>query len=143
MNPLGLALQMYAQESDGRLPNGWADLAWAEQITPAIFVCPSADDTRPDTGDFKQDVASLDDPAGGHCSYIYTGAGLSLKDGQNRFVLAFEPLTNHGGRGMNVLFSDDQTEWLDAKTNAKAIQHLVADFHSHVRPIVLRRPDPR
>ncbi|MGN6507647.1 MAG: hypothetical protein ACTHM6_18980 [Tepidisphaeraceae bacterium] len=65
-----MALQMYAQEYDGRLPNSWADLAWAEQITPAIFVCPSANDTRLDTGDFKRDVASLDDPAGGHCSYI-------------------------------------------------------------------------
>lgn len=50
----------------------------------------------------------------GAVSYAYLGKGLTSADlNQNPdIVLAYEPLSNHGGFGMNVLFGDGTVEWV-------------------------------
>jgi prepilin-type processing-associated H-X9-DG protein len=41
-------------------------------------------------------------------------------------VLAYEPLTNHNGRGANFLFADGHVGWLDAPTATKVVAELAA-----------------
>jgi len=39
-------------------------------------------------------------------------------------VVAFEPLSNHDGRGMNVLLGDGHVEWLDAALAARVLTEI-------------------
>jgi prepilin-type processing-associated H-X9-DG protein len=58
-----------------------------------------------------------------HLSYIYCGAGLSLKDPPTA-ILAYEPLSNHGGKNISVLFLDGHVELLPHDRAVKLIDEL-------------------
>ena len=102
----------------------------SEDLSPQAFVCPSSNDMPvPTLATTQATAAGLRQP--GHCSYIYLGTGLTDQMVAPDMVLAYEPLTNHGGTGMNVLFGDFHVEWL-ARGDA---MDLLTRIKGGVRPV--------
>jgi hypothetical protein len=66
----------------------------------------------------------------GVSDYIYVGDGLTTSSSVDSVVL-YEPLSNHGGDGMNVLFAEGHLEWVDAS----ACQPILRQAAARVRPI--------
>jgi prepilin-type processing-associated H-X9-DG protein len=132
MRALGQAIQMYANNNHGKLPDDLAALRNEEDISPAVFVCPSSSDqpaSGPTTRAVREDFAKP-----GHVSYLYLGGGLSIAIFQDRdIVLMYEPLSNHGGSGMNVLFGDGSVEWVQGP----GAQKILAQVTSAQRPVKL------
>ena len=62
----------------------------------------------------------------GHVSYIYLGKGLSAESATEGTVLLYEPLSNHTGDGMNVLFADFHVEWLTAAEASTVLKQVAA-----------------
>jgi prepilin-type processing-associated H-X9-DG protein len=118
MHQIGLAIIMYQNDHNQNYPNSLPELL-EEQITPGAFVCPSSNDTA-STGATTQAIAA-DWAKPGHLSYIYLGKGLNDKTAMADTVVLYEPMSNHAGEGMNVLFGDGHTDWVNATVGAKII----------------------
>jgi prepilin-type processing-associated H-X9-DG protein len=117
LRQIGLACLMYAKDDpQGRFPPRFEDALLKEDISAVVFCCPESNDT-PAKGPTTQ--AAVDQlAAGGHLSYIYAGAGLTNRSDTNSIV-AYEPLKNHHGEGMNVLFADGHIDWLTTEQAQK------------------------
>lgn len=134
LRQIGYAIQTYASGHGGKLPDDLITLIGSEDLPPAVFVCPSSPDI-PAAGPTTQAVMNaMRQP--GTVSYIYIGKGLTSSDLTADVVLAYEPLSNHGGTGMNVLFGDGHLEWLDGKL----AQSVVSLGKSGQRPATLPFP---
>lgn len=124
LRQIGMALQLYATFHDGHYPDDLAVLylSNADDLDPGdMFVCPSSNDVVP-TGDTPEArAASLKEP--GHCSYIYLGQGLAEPVDPGR-ILATEPLSNHDGEGIMVLFADGHAEWFDEPKAEQLLEKL-------------------
>jgi prepilin-type processing-associated H-X9-DG protein len=108
LQQIGLAIRLYANDNKGQYPDTFTTLLANEDITPAVFVCPSSNDS-PAGGPTTQ--ATLDDlTSGGHLSYIYAGRGLTTSTATSNTVVAYEPLSNHHDK-INVLFGDGHVEF--------------------------------
>jgi hypothetical protein len=120
MREIGRALRLYADENGGSLPDDLRPLVRNETLDPFHLICPGSDDDESAPGATPQERADhlLD---GGHCSYVYLGKGLSFGDG--RAVLV-EPLENHEGIGLNVLYGNERVEWLDRPAATKLLLSL-------------------
>lgn len=124
LTQIGLALSAYASQNDGRLPDDLAALLPAVDIASHVLVCPATQATPAVASSVERAVAMIrladhytnihDLPRPNHCSYAYRGKGqtLPLPAGQ---VLAFEPLANHDGDGVNVLFGNGEVRFVDKK----------------------------
>lgn len=122
---------MYAQDHGGKLPNDLVTLFKTEDLSSFVFVCPSTSDV-PAAGPTTQAVMNaMKQP--GTVSYIYVGKGLTSSDLTADVILAYEPPSNHGGTGMNVLFGDGHVEWLEGKL----AQSVVSQGKSGQRPASL------
>ena len=134
LRQIGLACLMYANVHADQYPDTLSTVLRDEDITSDVFVCPSSNDT-PATGPTTQAiVANL--TAGGHLSYIYVGKGLTSA-APSGAVLAYEPLTNHGGAGMEVLYADGHVEFQDTVTARKIVSELQSG-HNPPRPEKLK-----
>jgi prepilin-type processing-associated H-X9-DG protein len=111
LRQIGQALQMYANDYPGALPPSFDYLITREDIEADAFVCPASSDAVA-RGPTTQAVAATVVGSPGHCSYIYAGAGLSSQSLTPQHILAYEPMTNHGNDGMNVLFGDGRVEFV-------------------------------
>lgn len=120
---LGQAILMYANDNCGRYPDHIEKLL-VEEIIPDVFVCPSSNDTpavvRPTTQATGANLIS-----GGHLSYIYVGSTFTTSVSDNAIV-AYEPLSNHGGDGSNVLFGDGHAEFFQPPMMTKLLAELSA-----------------
>ena len=96
-------MMLYANEHQGHFPDG-IDGLLEEDITTAVFVCPSTNDTPAAVGPTTQSTAT-NLLANGHLSYVYLGAGLTEPQKAD-LIKAYEPLSNHQNQRMNVLFGD-------------------------------------
>jgi prepilin-type processing-associated H-X9-DG protein len=118
LHRIGEAAQRYAADHGWHYPDD-IDGLLTQGVTPADFVCPKSADSPAAPGPMAQataaNVKSL-----GHCSYIYLGKGWMTKDATADKVLAYEPLKNHGGQGMNVLYGDGHVDWV-AANEARAV----------------------
>jgi hypothetical protein len=104
LRQIGQAILLYTNDFKGRYPDNFGDLLLTQDITSAVFDCPTTNDT-PAVGPTTQ-AAIVNMATPGHCSYIYVGKGLTMQTVQPTMVVAYEPPANHGNAGMNVLFGD-------------------------------------
>lgn len=132
LHQIGLGILLYQQDHGGRYPDTLGELVELEGISPACLTCPAADD-EPATGPTTRAVVA-DLVAGGHLSYVYVGRGLTDNTVADDTVVCYEPLANHSGAGMNVLFGDGHAEWVP---RAKAVG-TVARLAAGERPVRLR-----
>jgi len=109
LRTIGEALTLYAANHDHKYPVDLSALL-SEDLSAATLVCPSSNE-EPAIGATTQAVLA-DFATPHHCSYLYLGKGLSQPLPSDR-VIALEPLENHQGKGLNVLFGDMHVEWLD------------------------------
>jgi len=112
LKQIGYAIQQYASDNGGHYPEDWRTLLLNENesVNAGDFICPSSDDEWPPGATTREIANNLMQPH--HCSYIYYGKGLSTPVASDR-VIAAEPLENHDGEGMNVLFGDGQVKWVE------------------------------
>jgi prepilin-type processing-associated H-X9-DG protein len=123
LRQIGLACLMYANGHSDQYPDSLATVLRDEDITADVFVCPSSNDAPANGPTTQAIVANL--TAGRHLSYIYVGRGLTSAASADT-VLAYEPLTNHAGQGMEVLYADGHVEFQDAVTARKIMAQLQA-----------------
>jgi prepilin-type processing-associated H-X9-DG protein len=118
LRQIGQAIQLYANDHGGHYPNDLLTILLNEDVTGAVFVCPSSNDV-PATGATTRELSdNFNQP--NHCSYIFFGKGLSTPIAANR-VIAAENLENHGGAGMNILFGDGHVEFENKDEAAKLL----------------------
>jgi prepilin-type processing-associated H-X9-DG protein len=128
MKQIGLGAIMYANNNGSRFPPDLATIFQDEDLIPEVFVCPQTP-TPPPAGPTTQAVAAqLKRP--GVSDYIYVGDGLTTSSLDDSVVL-YEPLSDHGGDGMNVLFADGRVVWVEGKASRSILQQAAAG----VRPI--------
>ena len=132
LRQIGQALQIYSTEYGGMYPPSFDELLTTQDILFETFVCPSSSDERADWqgGTTQQSLRTFRVPGG--CSYVYaldgqhvTAASLTAKH-----VLAYENLSNHGHKGMNVLYGDGTVTWVDTR----AAEHVVAELQAGHNP---------
>ena len=117
MRQIGQAMMLYATENQGAFPPRPEDLLLSQPITSDVFVCPSTTDTKAPGTSAVAAAAKLS--AGGHLSFIYVGAGLNSNATPDT-ILLYEPITNHSGDGINVLYGDGHVEF-QSKAEANRI----------------------
>jgi hypothetical protein len=112
LKQIGLAIKPYADAHGARLPDDFGVLLMESDLSADVFICPASEtDEERATGDTPDAVAKqLMQP--GHCSYVYLGKGL-VWPVESRRVLAVDLPDNHQGDGVNVLWGDCATEWVD------------------------------
>lgn len=123
LHQIGIALLIYSHDHQGRYPDTFADLMLAESLGPEVFICPSSSAVRSSASTLREAAADLSNPA--HCSYIYAGKRMT-SDAPAEAVLAYEPLENHQGDGINVLFGDGHTNFIGRAAAEKLIAELKA-----------------
>jgi prepilin-type processing-associated H-X9-DG protein len=141
MRQIGQAIAMYANNCGGRFPDDLGALYVDQDLSASVFLCPNSNDTpAPPAPTTQATAAALLQP--GHCSYIYLGKGLTDQTVTPDMVLLYEPLADHGGSGMNVMFGDFHVEWMPA-SDAQAILNQVAARTMPVRfPMTLPTSAP-
>ena len=117
MKQIGLAIAQYENDNQLQLPPDLQTLESAANLPPAVFLCPSSNDT-PALGATPQAIGASLGP--GHLSYVYVGAGLTGPTATRDVVILYEPLSNHRNEGTNVLFGDLHVEWIKG-ANAQSI----------------------
>ena len=124
MRQIGQALHMYAASNGGQFPPDLPTLLAAPGlgVDSATFVCPSSHDTAAPGGTPAAQAGNL--TKGGHLSYVYV-PGLTTRAPGNT-VLLYEPLTNPGNDGINVLHVDASVRWVPRAQAQTTIQQAQA-----------------
>jgi hypothetical protein len=123
---IGDSIQLYANENKGAFPPNFEALLQSQDIFPGLFICPSSNDDPATGNTLEERAAHL---SKGHNSYIYLGAGKSMKiltHSSINLVLAYEPLSNHNHAGMHVLFADFHVEFIPKPQAQKVSAELQA-----------------
>jgi hypothetical protein len=117
MKQIGGALLLYAMDHGHRYPPDLGTLLAARGLPTEVVVCPGSGQT-PARSAAAGDLA-------GHVSYVYIGGGMTDRESADTVVL-YEPMSNHGGAGMYVLFGDGRIEFLDKAGAGKMLEGLRA-----------------
>ena len=125
MRQIGQALLLYANSNGGQYPPRLEDLLLAGNITADVYVCPSSKDTIAPGATAQAQAAVLS--SGGHESYIYIPNLNTSASAQT--VLLYEPLTDHSGAGMNVLYGDGHVEFDTRQQATGIIAEIQAGFN--------------
>jgi prepilin-type processing-associated H-X9-DG protein len=129
LHQIGLALSLYAGDNGGHYPESFDQLLRDEQLTSAVFVCPSSNDEAA-AGDTQAAVITeMEKPH--HLSYVYLGKGLTTATAKDDTVIAYELPDNHQGDGMNMLFGDGHAEW----ESIKAANELINKARAATQPV--------
>ena len=135
LRQLGQALTIYANDHEGRLPDSLEEMLASVDVTNDVMICPSSNDEIAPRGEPSEIIANIrarglrtriDEPQGQprHCSYIYLGKGLSTGAITPATVLIVEPLANHDGDGINVLYGDGRVDFITTE-KAKGLSGLL------------------
>ena len=113
---IGLAMQMYADEHEGKYPDTYEVLLKEACLTTTkVFICPSTHDRIPGEGypeDFREATLEQLKLAPENCSYTMVG-GLKRDDLPDDFILVHDKSAdNHKGEGRNCFFNDGHSKWL-------------------------------
>ena len=117
LRQIGQAIGLYAQGHGGQYPPSLAVLFATEDITAEVMICASSTDEKSAAAEMKgveAEVAAAEANAPGHkhcLSYVYVGKGLTDKTATEKTIVAYEPLENQAGQGVNVLFGDGHVEF--------------------------------
>lgn len=143
LRAVGQALLAYAHdERRMAFPPDLRSVVAAGRVSPDRLVCPATADTPAPGGTPQQQAAALtpDGDGGGggdggrHVSYAYVpGASAVATYGT---VVAYEPLTNHAGRGIHVLDAQGVVYSVPAGDAERVIAELTAGQNP---PPTLRR----
>ena len=119
MRQIGQDIAMYANtDRNHQFPEKLEDLlTFDPSLSHTVFVCPSSNKLPPSNA---QQIAS-----GSNDSYIYLGKDLNASASPDTVIL-FEPLSDHNGEGMNVMFGDFHVEWLTKSEAQKILDQQAA-----------------
>jgi len=134
LRQIGQAILLYTHDHAGQYPDSLGILLLNEDMIPPVFICPCSNDSASAQPTTREQAAEIN--AGKHCSYIYLGRGMTTNLVAPHCVIGYEPLANHSGDGMNVLFGDGHVEFID-KIHAASILTQVAAGKTVVRYPVL------
>jgi prepilin-type processing-associated H-X9-DG protein len=120
LRQIGQGLMIYALDHGGAYPDDLRSLLLDKDVdlNVEVLVCPASNDEKASGRTVEEIAENLEKP--GHCSYIYLGRGVPETAEAETRVVAVEPLRNHDGEGMNVLYGDGHVEWL-VKEEAEAL----------------------
>lgn len=107
LRQIGTAIELYARDHDGVLPDSFATLARSGDLVPEVFTCPSSTAERADS---IEKLATR--PTKDNCNYTYLGDGLRHPDVNEDVILMVENLDDHDRDGINILFGDGRVEFL-------------------------------
>jgi prepilin-type processing-associated H-X9-DG protein len=134
LRQIGLAMVLYANDNGGHYPAMIADVL-EEDIAPVALICPSTTGTPAITGATTQATAA-NVVAGGHLSYVILSKGFTSPVPAGA-ILAYEPLSNHQGKGMNVLFGDGHVHFIQVNDAKKMLAEL-STGHNPPRPEAMK-----
>ena len=122
---IGLALLMYANEHNQKYPPDLGTLVKAEDLNPAVFVCPDSHTEVPPglTHDQQADWTNV------HADYIYLGNGLGNGVPAEQ-ILVYEKPGAHSGQGMNLLYGDGHVEWQNTGEAMREIDAQQKKIHA-------------
>ncbi|HEY1686166.1 MAG TPA: hypothetical protein VGG19_15475 [Tepidisphaeraceae bacterium] len=109
MRQIGQAILLYSNEHNGKFPPDLGTLVLTEEISPRVFLCPSASSHLP--AGFS--TMSAEDQAvwvSKNSDYIYLGKGMNSSVNPDLIVL-YEKDANHRRDGMNILFADGHVDF--------------------------------
>ncbi len=133
LRQIGQAILLYAMDNKGVSPPTLDVLIAADGMSPEVFVCPSSNNVKA-SGATTQQVIQNFRANPKQCSYIYVGAGLTQKTATAEHLMVYEPLANHG-TGIDILYGDGHTDWLDKRE----AQYVISELQSGHNP---PRPQP-
>jgi prepilin-type processing-associated H-X9-DG protein len=128
LRQIGTSIIMYANDHRGALPPDWSTLLVVQELTPELFICPSSNDDK--ASGATPDELLRDFKKHGRCSYVYVGTAPPIGSARRFHVLAYEPLANHAGKGIHVLYADGRVVWHDADRATR----LIADLQAGINP---------
>lgn len=126
MREILLAILMYANEHNGQFPPSLDVLLVTEDINAETFVCPSSSLTWAPGATAADQAASMRADPAHYLSYIYLGRGLSNDPGVPLQIVLYEPLSDHGGDGINVGYSDGSVTWMNRQQAIAAINAAIS-----------------
>lgn len=132
LRQIGLGFQMYANDNQGQLPPDLMTILATQELTSAVFNCPSSSDVPAAGATPQQMLQDFQNP--GRYSYVHAGFTGTALTATADHVLAYEHAANHDNRGMNVLYGDGHVQWLEKP----AADHVVAELkagHNPPRPM--------
>jgi prepilin-type processing-associated H-X9-DG protein len=132
LRQIGQGIFLYAMDNRGRFPPDLDALMLTQDLTFEVLVCPSSNDTKA-TGPTTQAALNAMHAQPGHCSYIYVGGSLTKQTATAQHVVAYEPMSNNRGAGMNVLFGDGSVQFLNQAESTYLLAELKAG-HNPPRP---------
>jgi prepilin-type processing-associated H-X9-DG protein len=132
LRQIGQGIFLYAMDNRGRFPPDLDALMLTQDLTFEVLVCPSTNDIKA-RGPTTQATLHAMHAGPGHCSYIYVGGSLTSQTVTAQHVVAYEPMSNHRGAGMNVLFGDGSVQFLNQAESTYVLAELKAG-HNPPRP---------
>jgi hypothetical protein len=132
LRQIGQGVYLYALENQGKFPPDIDALMLTQDLTFEVLVCPATDDVKAVGATTQATLQDLHSRPG-RCSYVYIGGGLTSATATGRHVVAYEPLSNHGGSGMSVLYGDGAAEFLPQSEARYVLAELKAG-HNPPRP---------
>ena len=126
MRSLGKVCWMYALDHNGAFPSKWSEIT-IYSANPTIFNCKS-------TSQPPSTIETVDQWA----EFVLV-PGLSTNHPGDT-VLAYEPLSNHGGHGGNVVFCDASFRWLNSQEHRR-MQETIKERHQPKDPLYFSNRD--
>jgi hypothetical protein len=126
LGQVGLELLLYANDNRGRFPARLSDLA-GKRLPAQALMCPEAQ---------HNSAAPVTTGPQGCCSYVYLiPPPMGRIPRPSQYIIAHDPLRNHGGKGIAILYGDFHVQWHDASVAARILNELAAS-HNPPRPRV-------
>ena len=101
------------------MPMGLEELFATADLNPECLICPESSDDKATGATTQAVMAQARTP--GHLSYIYLVPGREGVGADD--VVLIEPLRNHAGEGINVLYADGRVEWLSGPPATELLQN--------------------